>query len=82
MAQKYVFGSIHPVEPISEHVAMQGPMAFQGLIADKLLMPKKAQIPFITNQSTCTFIDDNMSIYIYNISDDHWYNSKNSSDVV
>ena len=81
MAQKYVFGSIYPVNFINEF-AISGPMSFQGLIADKALLPKKAQIPFITNQSTCTFIDDNMSIYIYNISDDHWYNSKNSSDVV
>ena len=79
---KYVFGSIHPVEPISEHIAMQGPMAFQGLIADKLLMPKKAQIPFITNQSTCTFIDDNMKIYIYNSSDDRWRNPKDKNDYV
>lgn len=64
MSQKYVFGSIHPVEPINEHIAMQRPMAFQGLIADKLLMPKKAQIPFITNQSTCTFIDDKMLLML------------------
>ena len=79
---KYVYGSIHPVEPISEYIAMQGPMAFQGLIEDKLLMPKKAQIPFITNQSTCTFIDDNMKIYIYNSSNDRWYNPKDKNDYV
>lgn len=79
---KYVFGSIAPVEAINENVAMKGPLSFQGLIADKLLMPKKAQIPFITNQSTCTFIDDNMKIYIYNSSNDRWYNPKDSSDYV
>ena len=81
---KYVFGSIHPVEPIHEYAAMKGPMSFQGKIADKLLMPKKAQIPFITNQSVCSFIDDpnGMSTYIYNISDDTWYNSTDSNDTV
>lgn len=78
----YKFGSIEPVDPISEFIAMKGPMSFQGLIADKLLMPKKEQIPFITNQSTCTFIDDNMKIYIYNSSNDRWYNPKDSSDYV
>jgi len=80
----YVFGSIHPVKVIDENVADIGPLAFQGKIEDKLLMPKKAQIPFITNQSTCTFPDDSngMTLFLYNISDDKWYNSTDPSDYV
>lgn len=77
----YSFGSIYPVEPIHGNMAMQGPFSFQGKIADKELLPKKAQIPFITNQSTCTFIDT-MAVYIYNLSDDTWYNSADPSDTV
>lgn len=79
---KYVYGSIHPVGAVNEHMAFHQPLAFQGNIADKLLMPKKAQIPWLPNESTCAFPDGNMTIYIYNTADDKWYNSKDSSDVV
>ena len=83
--QNYVFGSIHPVPgPIDEHMSPIPPLAFQGNIADKLLMPKKAQIPFITNQSVCTFPDDpnGLSTYLYNLADDKWYNTVNKDDYV
>lgn len=80
----YVFGSIHPVKEINTNVANIGPLEFQGNIVDKLLMPKKAQIPFITNQSICTFVDDTngVTMYIYNIADDRWHNPKDRTDVV
>ncbi len=71
MAQNYVFGSIHPVGYINEF-SLGGPMKFQGRSTDKNLLPKKAQIPFITNGSECRFIDD-MSLWVYNLSDDDWY---------
>ena len=84
MPNNFIFGSIQPVEPIIVHSYHKKPMSFQGKIADKLLMPKKAQIPFIVNQSVCSFIDDpnGMSTYIYNSSDDTWTNSTDPNDVV
>ena len=84
MAISYTFGSIRPVNPILGPVSLQGPFAFQGKIADKELMPKKAQIPFITNQSTCSFVDGSggVTVYIYNLSDDTWYNSTDPTDTV
>lgn len=82
--EKYIYGSIRPVGMINEHMAAIPPLAFQGNITDKQLMPKKAQIPFITNQSTCTFVDGSggLTVYIYNLSDDTWYNSTDPSDTV
>ena len=82
--EKYVYGSIRPVGTINEHAAFIQSLAFQGNIEDKALMPKKSQIPFITNQSTCTFVDGSggLTVYIYNLSDDTWYNSTDPSDTV
>ena len=80
----YVFGSIHPVGTIDENMSPVPPLAFQGEVKDRLLMPKKAQIPFITNQSVCSFPDspNGLLTYLYNLSDDHWYNSNDPTDIV
>ena len=80
----YTFGSIHTIVPIDEHMTALPPIGFQGKIADKQLLPKKAQIPFLPNQSTCTFVDGSggLTVYIYNLSDDTWYNSTDPSDTV
>lgn len=75
MAQKYVFGSIHPVGIINEFIP--GPLRFQGKSADVSLLPKRAQIPFLCNGSKCLFID-NSTTWIYNASDDSWYIQANS----
>ena len=78
---KYQYGSIISTASIKEYAAYQEPLSFQGLSSDKALLPKKADIPFMINQSVCRFSDTG-AIYIYNESDDRWYNSNDPSDYV
>ncbi len=79
---KHVYGSIHPVKNINPNLAWALPWEFSGNIADKALLPKKAQEPDLPNESTCLFTDDNSKVFIYNIADDTWYNSADSTDKV
>ena len=76
MAKRYIFGSICQVGYYNEF-ALGGIMKFQGKSRDLNLLPKKAQIPFLPNGSTCLFVDTSAK-WIYNGSDDSWYLYENS----